>query len=70
MAELNINRARILVYGAGPLGSLFAARLCQAGHEVSLRARGQRPADLRQYGLVQVDTETSVETTTHPRIVG
>ena len=69
MAELNINRARILVYGAGPLGSLFAARLLEAGHEVSLLSRGQRLADLREYGVVLVDTETGVETTAHPRIV-
>jgi len=27
---------KILVYGAGPLGSLFAARLQQGGHVVSI----------------------------------
>jgi hypothetical protein len=41
----------ILVYGAGVLGSLYAARLRSAGHRVSLLARGRRLADLRRYGL-------------------
>ncbi|MGC9468246.1 MAG: ketopantoate reductase family protein [Anaerolineae bacterium] len=43
---------RILVYGAGPLGSLFAARLHQAGHDVSLLARGQRLEEIREHGVV------------------
>lgn len=37
---------KMLVCGAGPLGSLFAARLHQGGHDVTLLARGQRLADL------------------------
>ena len=59
---------KILVYGAGPLGSLFAARLHEAGHNVSLLARGQRLADLRKYGIVLVDTQTDQETVAHPQI--
>jgi len=43
---------KILVYGAGPLGSVFAAKLHQGGHEVSILARGQRLADLREHGVV------------------
>ncbi len=31
----------ILVYGAGVVGSVYAARLKAAGHNVSLLARGQ-----------------------------
>ncbi len=38
---------RVLVYGAGVLGSLYSARLRQAGHDVILLARGHRLADLR-----------------------
>jgi 2-dehydropantoate 2-reductase len=60
---------KILVYGAGPLGSLFAARLHEAGHEVALLARGQRLADLREHGVVLVDTQTSQETVARPKIV-
>ena len=43
---------RILVFGAGPLGSLLAARLHQGGLKVTLLARGQRLADLREHGVV------------------
>jgi 2-dehydropantoate 2-reductase len=43
---------KIIVFGAGPLGSLLAARLFQGGQDVSLLARGQRLADLEQYGVV------------------
>ncbi len=32
----------ILVYGAGVLGSLYAARLQQAGQHVTILARGPR----------------------------
>jgi ketopantoate reductase len=58
-----------LVYGAGPLGSLFAARLQEGGHDVSLLARGQRLADLREYGIVLVDTQTGQETVTRVDVV-
>jgi ketopantoate reductase len=49
---------RILVFGAGPLGSLFAARLHEARHDVSLLARGRRLADLREHGVVVEDAIT------------
>ncbi|MDQ2831909.1 MAG: hypothetical protein M3Y74_23020, partial [Chloroflexota bacterium] len=42
----------ILVYGAGVLGSVYAARLHDAGHTVSILARDQRLADLRAHGIV------------------
>ena len=42
---------KLLVYGAGVLGSLFAARLHEAGHDVSLLARGERLAALRRHGV-------------------
>jgi 2-dehydropantoate 2-reductase len=48
----------ILIYGAGPLGTLFAGRLIDGGHSVSILARGTRLEELRQHGLVLVDTQT------------
>ena len=43
---------RILVIGAGVIGSVYAAKLLQSGHEVVLLARGRRLADLQASGLV------------------
>ncbi len=43
---------KILVFGAGPMGSLKAARLHEAGHDVTILARGQRLTDLREHGIV------------------
>ncbi|MGD8519407.1 MAG: 2-dehydropantoate 2-reductase N-terminal domain-containing protein, partial [Anaerolineae bacterium] len=60
---------QILVYGTGPLGSLFAARLQQGGNEVSILARGQRLADLREHGIVIVDVLTDVQTVTRVKVV-
>jgi 2-dehydropantoate 2-reductase len=49
---------KLLVYGAGVTGSLFAAQLHEAGHDVSLLARGERLAALRRHG-VQLAEEDS-----------
>jgi 2-dehydropantoate 2-reductase len=43
---------RILVLGAGVIGSVYAGKLLQAGHHVTLLARGRRLADLQLRGLV------------------
>jgi len=43
---------KILVFGAGPLGSLMAARLHEAGHNVSILARNQRLEDIKKHGIV------------------
>jgi ketopantoate reductase len=61
--------SKILVYGAGPLGSLFAARLQQGGNEVSILARGQRLAELREHGIVLVDVLTEEQTVTRVNVV-
>jgi 2-dehydropantoate 2-reductase len=42
----------ILVYGAGVIGTLYAARLRDGGHRATVLARGQRLADIRRHGLV------------------
>jgi 2-dehydropantoate 2-reductase len=60
---------KILVYGAGPLGSLFAARLQEGGNEVSILARGQRLDDLREHGVVLVDVQTQEKSITRVNIV-
>jgi 2-dehydropantoate 2-reductase len=45
-------KMRILVYGAGVQGSVFAASLHRAGYEVKILARGKRLADIREHGIV------------------
>lgn len=60
---------RILVIGAGVIGSVYAARLQTAGYTVTLLARGQHAADLRANGLVLEDAPTGQSTTSHLRVV-
>lgn len=49
---------RILVFGAGVIGSVYAGKLQQAGNDVVLLARGSRLADLREHGLVLEDAQS------------
>ena len=49
---------RILVLGAGVIGSVYAGKLLQAGHEVVLLARGPRLVDLQTHGLILEDAES------------
>ena len=60
---------KILIYGAGPLGSLFAARLTEAGHDVALLARGQRLADLREHGVILENAVTGAREVTPVKTV-
>jgi 2-dehydropantoate 2-reductase len=55
---------KLFVFGAGVLGSLYAAKLRQAGHDVAILARGQRAADLKAQGIVLEDAATGVRTMT------
>lgn len=43
---------KVLVFGAGVLGSLYALRLQKAGNDVTVVARGSRYDDLREHGIV------------------
>ncbi len=43
---------KILVYGAGVLGSLYAARFFQSGYDVTLLARGKRYDEITQNGVI------------------
>lgn len=59
----------ILVYGAGVIGSVYAARLQEAGYHVSLLARGQRAEALRTQGILLEDESTGQRTTTRVAVV-
>ena len=43
---------RILIFGAGVIGSLYGALLAEAGYDVSVYARGRRLKSLTQDGLL------------------
>jgi len=43
---------RILIYGAGVIGSLYATLFAEAGYETSVYARGKRLEFLKKYGLL------------------
>ena len=54
---------KICIYGAGAIGGLIAGRLAQAGHEVSVVARGAQLTAIRERGLriLSGDEESSVK---------
>jgi 2-dehydropantoate 2-reductase len=45
-------RWNVLFVGGGVIGSIYAARFVQAGHDVTILDRGQRLRDIREQGLV------------------
>jgi 2-dehydropantoate 2-reductase len=57
-------RMKTLVVGAGVVGSFNAARLKEAGQDVTLLARGRRLEALREHGVVLEDFRTGRRTTT------
>lgn len=56
---------KILVYGAGNIGSLYAAKLKESGNDVAILARGQRLREIREHGIRLEDSVSRNETTTH-----
>jgi ketopantoate reductase len=51
---------KVLVYGAGVLGSLHAVRLHEAGVDVTLVARGDRLASIREHGVLIAEGDQGV----------
>jgi 2-dehydropantoate 2-reductase len=63
---------KIVVLGAGALGSIIGGHLVRAGEDVIFLARGQRAAFLQQHGIVVTglaDFTVPVTVTTHPHEV-
>jgi 2-dehydropantoate 2-reductase len=61
---------RILVIGAGVVGSLYAAKLAKGTNDVAVLARGDRLAQLRRNGLQLEDRLTGERWTGNARIIG
>lgn len=55
---------RVLMLGAGVIGSFNAARLTDAGRDLTLLARGRRLEDLREHSVVLEDFRTGQRTVT------
>lgn len=64
-----IKNMKVLVFGAGVLGSLYAAKLQEAGNDVTLVARGSRFEELGKYGVALKKFDTGEESTTWVRVV-
>ncbi len=47
---------RLLIYGAGVIGSLYATLFSQAGYDVTVYARGKRLEALKEKGLIFLKT--------------
>jgi 2-dehydropantoate 2-reductase len=55
---------KVLVYGAGVLGSLYAARLQESGHDVTVLARGKRFDEIEAQGIVLEHALTGIRSVT------
>lgn len=55
---------KILVYGAGNIGSLYAAKLKDDGHDVTVLARGSRLDEIREHGILLHDFHSGRKSTT------
>lgn len=64
-----MKKEKVLFFGAGVLGSLYAARMHEEGVDVTLVARGSRYDDLKNHGVVLKDFDSGEETTTPVKIV-
>lgn len=54
-------RLKILIYGAGVIGSIFGAKLSLAGQDVTMLARGKRLAEINGKGLILRNPNTGRE---------
>ncbi|GFZ30068.1 hypothetical protein CSC2_05940 [Clostridium zeae] len=55
---MSIKQKRILIFGAGVVGSIYALRFAQYGLDVTLLARGKRLETLKKDGLLYNDNGT------------
>ncbi len=60
---------KLLVYGAGVIGSLYAAKLKEAGNDVSILARGKRFDEIKSNGIVLENVVKGERTVTRVDVV-
>ena len=59
---------KVLVYGAGVIGSLYAAQLNKSGHDITILARRQRLTDIQKHGIMLKDLNTGNQTSTRIKV--
>ena len=52
------SKYKILIYGTGVIGSIYAVKLSNAGYDVSVYARGSRLQSLKTKGLLYIEKST------------
>jgi len=52
------NKSRVLIYGAGVIGSIYAVKFANEGHDVFVYARGNRLHSLESKGLLYSESKT------------
>ncbi|MGB4658774.1 MAG: 2-dehydropantoate 2-reductase N-terminal domain-containing protein, partial [Mobilitalea sp.] len=52
MIENKLRKEKILIYGAGVIGSIFGGKLSLSGVDITLLARGKRLEELRKDGII------------------
>lgn len=60
---------KILIYGAGVVGSAYASRIKNAGYNATVLARGKRYEQLKNNGLILEDAETGEKLVTKLDII-
>ncbi len=60
---------RILIYGAGAIGSIFAGKLTKAGYDVTMLARDNRFNELKANGLILKNAISGKIEKHHPNII-
>ena len=54
---------KVCVVGAGAIGGYMAVRIAQAGHDVSVIARGAHLAAIRAHGLKLIEADQELVAT-------
>jgi len=60
---------RILIYGAGVIGSLFAGKLAEKAFDVSILARGERYDEIKKDGIVLFNRITNSRTQAEVKVI-
>lgn len=60
---------KILIYGAGVIGSIFAAKLYSSGQDVTVLARGKRLDEIRRNGVVICNPKTKRSETAKVKVI-